>query len=93
MDKLDALRKVADSTSELEGLYKRKAELMHQLNRANLIKILWPQAFDLNKAEMYWSGIVHKPRSEHRYFIVRPDGEKRSFPYNEVPELLGGGLK
>jgi hypothetical protein len=94
---------------ETEALRRKKAfadKTFEKLMRSIALKILWPEAYEGDDVSVtsYWFGKdvppgyrITRPKHKHHEFVMhRREGEsveERRFHFDDVPELLGGGLK
>jgi len=81
------------------------ADLRRELVRAMMITILWPKVFDNGPAKSSWKDTrPPEQRSHykklvqgvpfhkgHTFVLTDGAGEVREFPFEQVPEILGGG--
>lgn len=68
------------------------------LKKSFALQQLWPAVFDEGAAKSQWSGkqpfFNRDPEHlNHILTVTNGAGEKREFSYEQVPTLLGGGLK
>ena len=75
-------------------------ELTRELDRSIAIEQLWPEAFEHGRVRAYWVGKqqagnlvrLHGGHYGHEYHITDSKEECRMFAFNDVPNVLGGGL-
>ena len=88
-------------TDKLKDKQAQASALMKKLDRSMAIESLWPEVFDHGRASTYWFGKAHAQfrrlardpiHMHHEFVMTNGNGEKRMFKYDDVPEVLGGGL-
>ena len=91
---------MTELTAKLHELHKRRGELIRELDRSRALKSLWMEVFNHGGAKSHWAGLTHNPSGVggkqpehklHEFIVTNGLGESRTFSFNEVPKLLGGG--
>ena len=79
------------------------ADLRREMLRSMMITTLWPTVFDNGPAKSSWKDTrLPEQRSHykklgvpfyegHTFVLTDGVGEVREFPFEQVPEILGGG--
>lgn len=87
-------------TENLQNKLAKAQELTRSLDKSLAMEWLWPEVFEHGRVRAYWRGVSPKnqdPRTPvhkyHEYVITNGEEEQRSFSFEQVPEILGGGLK
>jgi hypothetical protein len=91
-------------TDKLHGQLDKAKALTRKLDKALALEYLWPDAFQYGRARSHWFGpsgtndtryMRHDQplHLKHEYIITDGEGNTRSFDYEEVPDILQGGLK
>ena len=89
-------------TAKLQSLtmkHKQRDDLMKDLEKSSALQSLWPEVFESGCARSHWYGLntpynhaFSQPTHRHHQFVVTNGlGDSRTFSFNEVPKLLGGG--
>ena len=95
---------MSNVTERLRSLHTEQTKLVEELDKALAIKHLWAAAFDHGNAKSQW--IPTGGRRSHFDRLRNPDvhfgesllvtngmGDAKKFPYEDVPNILGGGRK
>lgn len=94
---------ISAKTQELRKKQKEVKQLMDGLDRAIALERLWPEVFEGSaKPSSHWRGIAPSTmalkmgapkHAEHTFVVTSAAGETREFPFEMVPDALGGGLE
>ena len=88
-------------TDKLNSKLSEAKALTRKLDRSLALEFLWPEAFDHGRARAHWFGKAQDSRKHgkldpvhkrHEFRITDAKGDMRSFAYDDVPDVLGGGL-
>jgi hypothetical protein len=95
---------MSDLTERLRSLHTEQTKLVEELDKALAIKHLWAAAFDHGNAKSQW--IPNAVKRSQFDQLLNPDvhfgesllvtngmGDAKKFPYDAVPNILGGGRK
>ena len=83
----------------LTAKHKQRDELLGDLEKSLELQKLWPEVFEHGGAKSHWYGLntpynhaIRQPTHKYHMFVVTDgSGESRTFSFNEVPKILGGG--
>jgi len=95
---------MSDLTGRLRSLQSKGAKLVEELDKTLAIKHLWASAFDHGNAKSQWmpTGVKRsrfdRLRNPGLHFgesllVTNGTGDTKKFPYEDVPNILGGGRK
>jgi hypothetical protein len=98
----ELITKAIQSAAHLRELEEQKAGLRAKLEKSLHITLLWPDVFTHGKVKSHWEGAGPPawhlksgvpPHKGQTFVVTDGNGETRSFSFDEVSTLLGGGLQ
>ena len=96
------MSRTRNTTENLNRLLTEQTHLVLLFDRSLAIKDLWHSAFDYGNVKSQWIpnpvkrsqwDVLRNPEAHfgETFFITNGLGETKEFPYDAIPECLGGG--
>lgn len=83
----------AEKLAKLRELGRRRDHLLTELEDSLMLRDLWPEVFAHGPVKVHFEGNNYGGSTKRmRYVITRPDGERREWPFDELPEPLKSRL-